>query len=261
MNFPSSLAFSPGKDFAALRIFQGIEPEILRELMGSAHTAQFQKGAVFLAQGEPVSRNYIVLEGWCGASRGNPDGQESLLQLFHHGDLLLDPAPRGTSEICPFNLQALTPVRLLALAAGALRLAIERSHALAANLLTASLRAGQQMRDHIDQLTLHTAEQRVGRFLLQTLFGAGAESSDIVLPFDKALIAAYLNIKPETFSRMLQNFRKQGFVIERSHIKLPSRTALCAYCDKTLLRACPVALLRGCPLLAEKGNPSTSTPT
>jgi len=260
MNFSSSLAFSPGKDFAALQIFQGIEPEILRELISSAHTAQFQKGAVFLAQGEGVSRNYIVLEGWCGASRGNAEGQESLLQLFHHGDLLLDPASRA-ADVSPFNLQALTPVRLLALATGALRLATERSRALTANLLAASLKAAQQMRDHIEQLTLHTAEQRVGRFLLQTLFNAGADGVDIVLPFDKALIAAYLNIKPETFSRMLHHFRKQGFSIERSHIVLPSRAALCAYCDKTLMQACPAAPLGGCPLTAEKGTPSTSSPT
>ncbi len=256
MTYPSHIPFSPGKDFASLQIFQDVAADSLRDLMSSAHTAQFQKSAVILAQGAPVSRTYIVLEGWCGASRGNVEGQESLLQLFRHGDVL-DSGHEAPSDISSVNLLALTPVRLLGLAPGVLRIAMERSHALTANLLRTAARASHELRDHIEQLTLHTAEQRVGRFLLQMLFQNGAEGKGLVLPFDKAHIAAYLNIKPETFSRELQRFRKRGFVIERNHITLPFREALCAYCDKVLMQACPHAAEGLCRLAVLKETPST----
>ncbi len=251
MNHSASIAFF-GKDFASLQLFQGVAFEVLRELMASMHSAQYQKGAVFLPQGALVSRHYIVLEGWCAASKGNTEGQESLLQLFRRGDFLLD-AASPPDEISAVNLQALTPVRLLTISPGALRLAMERSPTLTANMLAASARACRDMRDHIEQLTLHTAEQRVGRFLLQMLFHAGSEGRDIVLPFDKAFIASYLNIKPETFSRVLHLFRKRGFVVDRGHLMLPVREALCAYCDKSLKQCCPFSASGSCTGAAEDG--------
>jgi CRP-like cAMP-binding protein len=246
MNIPSSVALNIGKDFASLPVFQGVEADVMRELMASAHTAQYQKGTIFLSQGAPVSRFYVILEGWCGASKGNAEGQEAILQIFRRGDFLLESILGIFADISPINLQALTPVHLLTLAPAAVSLAAERSGILTANMLTASVRRCQELRNHIEQLTLHNAEQRVGRCLLQTRFNASPDGKDIVLPFDKSLIAAYLGIKPETLSRVFQTFRDRGFTVERSHLTVPFRQALCAYCDKITMQSCPFAHTRDC---------------
>ena len=253
MNYAASVALSSGKDFASVPMFQGVESDVLRELMASAHTAHYQKGTLFLAQGESVSRSYVMMEGWCGASKVNTEGQEALLQLFHRGDFLLEAGSSVFADISPMNLQALTPVRLFTLAPGAVRLAMDRSMVLTTNMLASSVRLCQELRDHIEQLALHTAEQRVGHFLLQMRFNTCPEGDTIVLPFDKALIAAYLNIKPETLSRVLQSFRKRGFMIERSHLTLPFRQALCEYCDKILMQSCPFAQTADCSIVTTNG--------
>lgn len=241
MNYPAPITLNSGKDFASLPVFQGVEADVMRELMISAHAAHYQKGAIFLALGAPISRHYVMLEGWCGASKGNEEGQEAILQIFRRGDFLLEPGPSAFADISLMNLQALTPVQLLTLAPNAVRLALERSQVFTTNILAASIRRCQALRDHIEQLALHSAEQRVGRFLLQMRFNTSPEGNDIVLPFDKALIAAYLNIKPETLSRVFQAFRERGFIIDRSHLTVPSRQALCDYCDRLTMQSCPFA--------------------
>jgi CRP-like cAMP-binding protein len=149
------------------------------------------------------------------------------------------------------NLEALTPVHLLTLAPGAVRDAEKRSAIFTANMLTASARRCQELRDHIEQLTLHSAEQRVGRFLLQLRFSTSPGGKDIMLPFDKSLIAAYLGIKPETLSRVFQTFHKRGFTVERSHLTIPFRQALCEYCDKITMRSCPFANTEDCLVAAK----------
>jgi CRP-like cAMP-binding protein len=237
-----------GKDFASLPVFQGVDVEVLRELIATAHSMQYQKGAVIVELGAPIPRCYVVLEGWCGAGKGNADGQEAILQLFRRGDFLFETSSEG--DLCPINLQALTPVHLLSLSPAAVRAAQKRSVALINNMLIASAQRCQELRDHIEQLALHSAEQRVGRFLLQLRFTTSPEGKNIVLPFDKSSIAAYLGIKPETLSRTLQTFRDRGFKVERSHITIPSREALCEYCDKIIMRSCPFANTQDCRIFA-----------
>jgi len=252
MSYASSFSVNLLKEVSSLSVFQGVEPDILREMMTSAHVAQYQKGAILLAQGADVSRCYMMLEGWCGASKGNAEGQEALLQIFRRGDFLFELAPSMETDICPINLQALTPVHLLMLAPGTVRLAAEHSVAFMGNLLSASMRRCRDLRDHIEQLTLHNAEQRVGRFLLRLRFSENPEGKDIVLPIDKAHIAAYLGIKPETLSRVFQSFKEKGFTIDRSHLTLPSELALCGYCDKITMQSCPFVNTKDCLAVASK---------
>lgn len=252
MNYAFPFNAGVNKDFESLSVFQGVEPEIVRELIASAHTAQYQKGTIFLGQGAPVSRYYILLEGWCGATKGNAEGQEAILQVFRRGDFLLESSSNAPSDISPINLQALTPVHVLMLVPAAVHQAEKASPVFTANMLAANVLRCQDLRDHIEQLTLHTAEERVGRFLLKLRLNTSAEAQDVVLPFDKSMIAAYLGIKPETLSRVFQAFRDKGFAVERGHVTMPSRQALCKFCDKAMMRACPFANRGDCFVMAKE---------
>jgi len=236
-----------GEDIISFPVFQGMEADLLHGVVASARRTRYDKGKVFLAQGQPVTRFYIVLEGWCGASKCSPEGQDSILQIFRRGDFLPEPDHAVHMGTSPVNLQALTAVWLLMLPPSIVRNALKRSGAFMANMLAVSIRRSHELRDHIEQLTLHNAEQRVGRFLLQMRFHTSVNGSDITLPFDKAFVAAYLGFKPETFSRTLQFFREKGFVIERNHLLLPDRQALCEYCNSFTSRSCRRAHTADCP--------------
>jgi CRP-like cAMP-binding protein len=228
-------------------LFQGMESELLQGLVASARFVEHTKGAVFLEQHRPVTRFYFIVNGWCGAVKTNSEGQESILQLFRHGNCL--PAPGGAEPLLtsPVSLQALTPVRLAMLSPTIVHNALERSRIFSANMLAASVQSCNDLRNHVEQLTLHTAEERIGRFLLDMRLASHEKDKAITLPFDKNLTAAYLGIKPETLSRALRNFKDNGFVIERSHLHMPHRRALCHYCDATSAQQCPTGHSEECP--------------
>jgi CRP-like cAMP-binding protein len=239
-------ALPTGDDLAALPLFRGIDKDILRGVAASSRLVHHDKGTLFLTQGQPVTRFYVVLEGWCGVSKGNAGGQEAILQIFQHGDFLPDPNNAAHIDVSPVNLLALTPLRLIMLSPNIVHNTLLRSPAFNQSMMTAIMHQCQESRDHIEQLTLHSAEERVGRFLLQMRLNTGPGSKDIDLPFDKTLIAAYLGIKPETLSRTLQLFKDQGFVIKRNHVTAPHDQSLCDFCDLTIMKSCQHAHTEQC---------------
>ncbi|WP_201340299.1 helix-turn-helix domain-containing protein [Isorropodon fossajaponicum symbiont] len=52
------------------------------------------------------------------------------------------------------------------------------------------------------------------------------------MPYSKSLTAAYLGMKPESFSRTLAELKKDGIILDNKKIKLANGHELCGYCDK-----------------------------
>ena len=225
-------------DITALPLFQGVDVDHLHGLIDSSRLIQHSRGKVLLVKGRPVRRFYVLLSGWCCVSKFGREGRDPILQIFRRGDLLPEPDPSGDMATAPFNLLALTEVRVLALSLGAVRKTLEHSRPFMANMMAMSIRRANELREHICQLTMHGAEDRVGRFLLQMKFHTGIEGYDITLPFSKSIIAAYLGINQATFSHILQDFREKGFVIERRQVRLPNKRALCGYCNSVTRQWC-----------------------
>lgn len=246
MHQQTSAALASSDTISSLPLFAGMEKELLQGLIASARTVEQEKSAVFLVQNQPFTRFYIVLEGWCAVSKTNKDGQESILQILTRGDFL--PEPELTQkDLSPFDVRALTHVSLVMLPPTIVRNALQHSPVFLKNMLEASVRRTQELRDHVEQLTLKTAEERVGRFLLQVRPDSPLDGCDITLPFDKNFIASYLGIKPETLSRALQSFKERGFVVDRHHIKAPHFESLCDFCDSTLADKCHHSHTDHCP--------------
>lgn len=231
----------------AMPLFRGVEEPLLQGLLASTRYTYHDKGTVFLIQDQPVTRFYIILEGWCGAVKNNSDGQESVLQIFRTGDFLPEPGAAATMTNSPVNLQALTKTHLAMLTPSLVRNALEHSKAFAANMLAANNQRCNELRNHIEQLTLHSAEERVGRFFLDMRLMQDKGRQDVELPFDKNIIASYLGIKSETFSRTLKEFKEYGFSIDRNHIHMPDENALCDFCDTSSAQNCDRAHEKDCP--------------
>ena len=232
---------------AALPLFQNMEKDLLGGLISSSRLVTLPKGEVFVEQGQPISRFYIVLDGWCGASRTNSDGQESILQIFRRGDSVPDINQSEANKISAYNMQALTEVHLLMISPSLLQNAARLSPTFNANIQNETVRRANELRDHVEQLTLHTAEERVGRFLLQIRNLDPNCTTQLDIPFDKSIVASYLGIKPETFSRCLKQFKEQGIAVDGLHLRLPDRLALCDYCDQIAAQSCRHASSADCP--------------
>jgi hypothetical protein len=81
--------------------------------------------------------------------------------------------------------------------------------------------------------------QRVGFYFLVKHLEAGHDRMEFALPFRKQLIANYLGITPETFSRTLKQLRDFGIDVEGEKIRLRDAFALCHFCDSDTAALCP----------------------
>ncbi len=231
----------------ALPLFAGVDPETLQDLLKFSRIVSHNKGALIFMQGEQASRFYIVMEGWVKLFKGNADGQESVLQVMTVGGTLLETVIFNNSPF-PVNAQAVDDVKLLSIPASIIREKLQNNKELAINMLATVAGRSQALISQFEQLTLKTVTQRVGWFLLKLFLENGDRTKGIKLPYDKSLIAGYLGMKPETFSRTLQTLKEeQGIDIERNTINLPDMFALCDYCDSDVADKCPRHDTKDCP--------------
>jgi len=220
-----------------LPIFIGIPETTLRMILKGAHLIKTKKNDLFLIQGETLTRQFIVIDGWVKTYKTNQDGQESILQILGKKEAILDTGLfiRSSSNI---SAKTISGAVILSVPLSILKDYIYRNRELAKNLFTETQNRLNKLLYQYEQITMHTAIERVGWFFVNLYIETGLEGKPIKLPFDKSLIASYLNIKPETFSRVLSKFRKEGFVINKHEIHLPNQHALCKYCDPEMAVKC-----------------------
>ena len=84
----------------------------------------------------------------------------------------------------------------------------------------------------LNLLTLHksvNAKFRILQFFQSIAFENNKDNNVVNLKFSKAVIASYLNIKPETFSRILQDLKNSGEIsVNGSEITIYNET-ICKY--------------------------------
>jgi CRP-like cAMP-binding protein len=229
-----------------LPLFAGLDDATVQDILKYARITNHAKGAMIFMQGEQPSRFYIILEGWVKLFKGNIEGEESILQVLGVGDNLLETVIFSDASL-PVNAQAVDSVKLLSIPASILREKLRQNNTLAVNMLSTVSGRSQALISQFEQLTLKTVTQRVGWFLLKLFLESGDRTSNLKLPYDKSLIAGYLGMKPETFSRTLQALKERGIDIEKNSVNLPDVFALCDFCDPEVAERCTRHHTPECP--------------
>lgn len=228
-------------------VFASLSPDELDELLSHAEIRTEEKGKLLVLQGEPASRYYVVLNGWVKLYKGDESGAEAILQMLTSGDTLQDTAVFLDAP-APASAQIVEDAVLLSVPASILRQAIRENAEMAVGMLDNLSHRSEDLIEQIGQNRLRSASERVGWFLLKLQLEAGGLGvSHIVLPYDKSLLASYLDMTPETFSRTLKRFRQQGLVVTNNTITLPRPNSLCAYCDEKLSAHCQHRGQADCP--------------
>ncbi len=166
------------------------------------------------------------------------DGEESVMQMVGPGKPIIETSILLNSPF-PASAQATNNAKILSIPASIIRESIKDNQNLARNMLASMANQSKDLINQLGQLTLKTAKQRVGWFLLNLLLKDNKQSNNINLPYDKSLIASYLGMKPETFSRVLQSLKDdEELDIKRNVITLSDAFSLCQYCDGETASKC-----------------------
>jgi CRP-like cAMP-binding protein len=234
------------KLLAAMPTFSTLEEEDLDELLSFAQVREYSKDKLLFLRDEPASRIYIILQGWVKVYNGLETGEEAILQMLGAGETLLESAV-FLNVPTPVSAQVVEDALLLSIPAPVLRQRIQSSPQLAISMLNSVSLRSQRLVQQLELSRLKSAQERVGWFLLRLMLNQKSEGGLIYLPYEKSIIASYLDMRPETFSRTLKKFKADGFHISSDTVQIPEEQALCGFCDIDLANQCNRAGGESCP--------------
>lgn len=195
-------------------------PEPLQHrILDGAQVQSAETGQTVFLQDEPANALFVVLDGWVKLYRMAPSGAEAVVSVMTRGRSFGEAvALRGLPY--PVSAESITPSRLLRLDATRLRNMLQTDPVLATSMLAATYVHLQQLVEQVEQLKARSGVQRVAEFLLDLASCDHGECS-VHLPYNKALIAGRLGMKPESLSRAFARLRNHGVTIDASmaHIR------------------------------------------
>ena len=229
---------SEQRDFIEeLPFFINLPEDIISSLLQHAQVREYKKGNLLFLEGEVSSRLHIILSGWIKLFKGTSSGDETVLQMLSSGDMIAESAVFLNANY-PVSAQVVKKSVILTLPAPIIRERIKQHNEVALRVLDGISKHSHSLIQEFENIRLKPATERVGWFLLKLLLDQGKVPDLIELPYDKSLIASYLDMKPETFSRTLKRFKENGFEINKSSVILPRVGALCGFCDHDLAATC-----------------------
>ncbi|HRX36196.1 MAG TPA: Crp/Fnr family transcriptional regulator [Aestuariivirga sp.] len=196
-------------------LLKGAPPAVAESVLGTARLREFDRGATIFLQGERASSIYIVADGWVKLYRISPNGAEAVVGVFTKGSSFGE-AVALMNDNYPVAAEAVTDCKVIRIDTDVLLHSIRQSPEIAISILTATFQHLHSLVEQVEQLKARTGAQRVAEFLLD-LASCDEGPCEVVLPYDKALIAGRLGLKPESLSRAFAKLRDYGVTIKLNH--------------------------------------------
>lgn len=214
--------------FAAVPLFAADGVSVRDKILEKSKVIETDKNEILFIQGEQASALYIVLSGWVKLFRETGDGKEAISGLCTHGDLFGE-AVLYNDAVYPFGAQAASDAVILRIPAEVIRTRGREEGEFSTRLMRAVGQRLNALELHMEHLTVMAAPQRVGCFFLKLCKGKDRKNINILLPYDKSLIATYLGMELATFSRTLAQLRDIGVDVYGPQVVIEDVDTLQAY--------------------------------
>ncbi len=210
-------------------LFKAMGPTITRTMIGDRPPRAYARGETVFEQGEPADGFFCIVDGWAKLYRLREDGEEVVVAIFAPGETFAEVAMFLGGRY-PASAEAVSNARILKIDAASLRRAVMAEPQLAFDMLAASSIRLRQLVDEIEQLKARSAPQRIADFFVKHASAASGPVR-LALPYEKALIASRLGMKPESFSRALGKLAVVGVAVERDWVAIADIARLAAFAE------------------------------
>ncbi|MCK0170130.1 Crp/Fnr family transcriptional regulator [Aliiroseovarius sp. S1123] len=199
-------------------------------LLSRASVINYDRGQTVFLQGERATAIFIVVDGWAKLYRIAPSGAEAVVGVFTKGRSFGEAlAFRG--DVYPVSSEAVTKCTLLRIDAEDYLRRIRETPETAISLLSATFVHLHNLVSQIEALKARTGAQRVAEFLCE-LAECQTGACEVVLPYDKILIAGRLGMKPESLSRAFARLKDEGVQVKQNRAKIDDIDHLRIYCEE-----------------------------
>jgi CRP-like cAMP-binding protein len=211
-------------------LLNGAPEPVVQSVLAAARVRDFDRGATIFLQGERATAIYIVAEGWVKLYRIAPNGAEAVVGVFTKGRSFGE-AVAFRNATYPVAAETVTDCSLIRIDAEVILRLIRESPEIAVSLLSATYLHLQGLVAQIEALKAQTGAQRVAEFLLE-LAPCAEGACEVLLPYDKFLIAGRLGMKPESLSRAFAKLRDHGVTVRQNFAAIADVGALRSFSEE-----------------------------
>jgi len=197
----TSLATHPQRNSIRLQLrqnqlLQRMTPAQWAELEPLLGIGEYRKGDPLVRQGDEEMEQFFILEGMLKRVVSNPQGREMILRFAAEGEMDTSYAAWRLRTPVPYSIVAVTKARVAELPMPLWAEFIERHAELKARFDYDLMKLMSEVMAHTITLHLLDAPGRLSRFQ--------RKHPELSGRIPKKELAAYLNLTPETLSRLTQ---------------------------------------------------------
>ena len=175
-------------------VLKNLDAKLWDELEPRLEIIDFAKGAMLVTQGSGEMEQFFILEGILKRVVGNSDGKEMILRLAAETDMDTSYAAWRLKTPTPYSIVALTNARVAKVPMESWVEFLDRSPELKNRFEFEIMQLMSEVMAHTITLHLLDAPGRLARF--------ARKHAALMERIPKKELAAYLNITPETLSRV-----------------------------------------------------------
>lgn len=189
------------------RLFAELPSSAKRELLARARHTAHASGDIIVHEGDPIESIIVVRTGRIKTYRSTSDGEQHVLDVLHDGQalwhgLFLDNHTYGYSVSC------LTPVRLCLVHRADVEQMLANHPDVAMGLIRMVCTELDRAEERIMMLSIRDPRRRLAEYLLAR--DRSCTGPEIHLKLDD--IASSVGLRPETVSRNIARFDREGLV-------------------------------------------------
>ncbi len=219
-----------------IAVFRGLKPETISHIIAPAKALVLRPHDILVRQDDPATAFFIIISGFLKLSRGNPAGEEAVLEIMTTGNSFAE-AVAFTGNRYLATAEAVSDMRVARIPADHIVRSIREQPEIALSMVASISQHMHYLVQQVEQLKAQSGVQRVAEFLAsQTLVERG--HCAFALPYDKMLIARQLGLMPESLSRAFARLRGIGVTINASQVVIDdvARLRALAADDRTAVR-------------------------
>lgn len=202
-----------------------LEPRLQRRVLEAASVQTYRAREVIIPFESSPRHFFAVLNGHVRLYKIDSRGREADVAVYGPGDVFGE-CVLFLDGCYPFQVQAAEATALAAFDVLAVGAMLKDEPALMVAISRLMARHSVDARLSVANDRLHTAPQRVAKYLLELWRAQGRTGNPFKLPFQKSLLAGQLGLAPEALSRAFAMLKKTGVSIRGRMVQITDAEAL-----------------------------------